>query len=52
MWYVTIEERGIHVATHKFDSWQTALQYALVFKKAGKDRNVWVGQDGEGAVQI
>jgi len=52
LYYVTVERNGIHVETHKFASWKEARQYAYAVKSARRGVEVWIGQDGEGAVKI
>ena len=54
LYYVTVEKNGVHVETHRFASFQEARQYAYAVKAArrGVGVEVWIGQDGEGAVKL
>lgn len=53
MFYVKIVVNGLLSETFHFDNWKEARTYALVLHARRKGNSqVWLGQDGEGAVLI
>lgn len=53
LYYVKIVVNGRHSETHRFRSWREAHEYAMELKKFRRNNiDIWIGQDGEGAVKI
>jgi hypothetical protein len=53
LYYVKIVIGGLLSEVFYFDNWKEAREYALTLKQRKRGTaDIWIGQDGEGAVKL